>query len=502
MNVARRLAASLIVSASFSASLSASLPAQTRPPVRPTAPRTSATAQTAAPNIIVLMVDDWGWQDFSVPLFRDTTAANRRYPTPAIERLAREGVTFTDAYASAPVGAPSRVALLTGRSAAMSRVTGDSLSSDRDRARSFPAIFSPAWNYKGLSATSGAANSFSGPLLPRLLRTAGYRTIHVGRAGWSANGAPGGDAASIGFDASVSNVHAADSLTTASISAIAAARIARKPFFLMMAYDAIRVPAPGDARHVDDALARGLNAQEAAYASQIAGIDESVRDLMAYLETNALTANTIIVLTSDNGGLATGARSGMRYMQNAPLKSGMGAAYEGGIRVPMIIKWPGVARANFRSLTPVVTDDLFPTLLRAARVANLAQHTRGIVGRDLVSTMDNSTPIAYDRPLLWHYPHFFGVAGPGMEPFSAVRSGHWKLIYFYSGSRYELYDLTNDIGESRDVSLRQAEVASKLSVQLRAALTAASAQMPIDSAYARPFALPARILAPSSAPPP
>lgn len=436
-----------------------------------------------------------------MPLYRDTTSANRRYPTPAIERLAREGVTFTDAYASAPVGAPSRVALLTGRSAAMSRVTNDSLSRDRDRSSTFPAIRSPAWNYRGLSATSGSPNSFTGPLLPRLLRSAGYRTIHAGYGGWSAAGAPGGDAAAIGFDESLSTVSATDSLTSASIRAMTAARAARKPFFLLLSYHAIRASSPGDARFVEDAQRRGLDEREAAYASQIAAVDQSLRDVMAYLEANTLTASTIVVLTSDNGGLSTAARSGLRNLQNAPLKSGMGSAYEGGLRVPMIIKWPGVARAGFRSLTPVVTDDVFPTLLRAARVPNVEQHTRGIVGRDLASTMDNSTPIAYDRPLLWHYPHYWGVSGPGIEPFSALRSGRWKLIYFYSGSRYELYDLSNDIGESRDVSLRQPQIAARLSELMRAALKESAAQLPIDSAYARPFALPGRILVPPASPP-
>jgi len=479
----------------------APLPAQTRPPVRPTTPARATASQPAQPNIVVLLVDDWGWQDLSVPLYRDTTAANRRYPTPAIERLSREGVTFTDAYASAPVGAPSRVALLTGRSAAMSRVTNDSLSPDRDRSPAFPAIRSPAWNYRGLSATTGSPNSFTGPLLPKLLRTAGYRTIHAGYSGWSGVGAPGGDAAAIGFDESLSAITATDALTSASIRAMTAARTARKPFFLLLSYQVIRVPSSGDAHFVDDARARGLDERDAAYASQIAAVDQSVRDVLAYLEANALTANTIVVLTSDNGGVSTAARSGLRHMQNAPLKSGMGSAYEGGLRVPLIIKWPGVARPGFRSLTPVVTDDVFPTLLRAARVPNIEQHTKGIVGRDLRSTMDNSTPIAYDRPLLWHYPHFWGATGPGIEPFSALRSGKWKLIYFYSGSRYELYDLSSDIGEAHDVSLRQSQIAARLSELMRAALTASAAQLPIDSAYARPFALPGRILVPSASPP-
>lgn len=469
-----------------------------QPPVRrPTTPaRVATVVQSTAPNIIVLVVDDWGWQDLSVPLYRDSTAANRRYQTPAIAKLASEGVTFTDAYASAPVGSPSRVALLTGRSAALSRVTDDSLSRDRDVARSYPAIKGPTWHHQGLSAIAGE-RVFTGPLLPRLLRAAGYRTAHIGRPGWSGDRVVGGDASAVGFDESVPAVRRSDSLAAEAMRVIGAARTARKPFFVMVSYDAIRLQPRGDERFISAALARGLDLRDARYTSAIQGVDESVRDLMGYLDANQLTANTIVVLLSDNGGLATVARSGLRDAQNAPLKSGMGSAYEGGLRVPMIVRWPGVARKGFRSLTPVVTDDVFPTLLRAARVPNAAQHTRGIVGRDLTSTLDNSAPVAYDRPLLWHYPHYWGIAGPGVEPFSAVRAGRWKLIYFYSGSRYELYDLSNDIGESRELSLQRADTASKLSGLLRQALTDANAQLPIDSMYGRPFALPGRILVPT-----
>ncbi len=455
------------------------------------------TPPSTAPNIIVLVVDDWGWQDLSVPLYRDTTAANRRYRTPALEKLASEGVTFTDAYATAPVGTPSRVALLTGRSAAMSRVTDDSMSRDRDLSRSFPAIRPPAWNYRGVSTNAATPSAYAGPTLPRLLRTAGYRTALVGRGGFSADGVVGGEASALGFDESVPTVRRADSLAAEAIRVIGTARTARKPFFVLVSYDAIRLQPRGDERFVSAAMARGLDPRDARYAAAIQGVDESVRDLMAYLESTQLTASTIVILLSDNGGLATVARSGLRDAQNAPLKSGMGSAYEGGLRVPMIVRWPSVARQGFRSLTPVVTDDVFPTLLRAARVPKAEQYTRGLVARDLTSTLDNSTPIPYDRPLLWHYPHFWGIAGPGVEPFSAIRAGRWKLIYFYSGSRYELYDLSNDIGESRELSLQRPDTASKLSVLLRKALTDANAQMPIDSTYARPFALPGRILVPT-----
>lgn len=466
----------------------------------------------AAPNIIVLLVNDLGWQDLSVPLYRDTTAANRRYRTPAIEELARTGVTFTDAYASAPVGSPTRVTLLTGRAPAVTRVTAD-LNTDAALrtappavdapALAAPALGAPAWNINGLSATPKAARAYVGTTLPRLLRTAGYRTIHVGLTDWSRRGTDGADARTLGFDESSPGARRADTLVADAIRGMDAARAQRKPFFVMLAFDAVQLPATGDSvpvdeRFLDEARNRTTDARDAAYASRIAGVDRGVGDVLQYLAANALTERTVVVLLSDNGGLAAHSRSGMRHLQNAPLSSGMGSAYEGGLRIPLFVRWPGVTRAGLRSSAPVIADDLFPTLLRAARVSNFAAHTRDIAGQDLTGTLNNTAPVARTRVLFWHAPHDAGFRGPGIEPFSAVRVDQWKLIYFYSGSRYELYDLDRDLGESRDRSLTQPEVAHRLSELLQNALRASNAQLPIDAAYGRPLALPGRLLVPPS----
>ncbi len=438
-----------------------SLGAQARRPARPpTPPRIATAAPITVPNIIVLMVDDMGWQDLSVPLYRDSTSANHRYLTPAIARLATQGVTFTDAYAAAPVGTPTRAALLTGHAAAI------------------------------------AANSASIPSLPRWLRTAGYRTIHIGKTDWGATGASAADVKALGFDESRTGARRADTLTADAIREMDIARATQKPFFLYLAYDAVHLPSTGDSRFIAASRARGLDERDALFASLISGVDDSVRDIVAYLDTHALAARTLIVLLSDNGGITSPLRSGLRNVQNAPLRSGMGSAYEGGLRVPMIIRWPGVARAGLRASTPVSAPDLFPTVLLAARVPNVGSITRGMSGQDLASTLGNTTPVPFDRPLLWHVADYTTSAVPGSDPFSAIRTGIWKLIYFYVGSRYELYDLSNDIGEARELSLKQPEIAAKLSELLRRALTDANVSMPLDSAYGRPFALPGRLLVP------
>jgi len=460
------------------------LPPVQKPPVRVPAkapPVRKATTLPAvvgalppAPNIIVLLVDDVGWQDVSVPFFRDTTDANRRINTPAIARLAREGVAFTNAYASAPVGTPSVVTLLTGRSPARTRVTDDSLSMGRDRARSAPGLQSPAWNFAGLSAAPTVANTATAPLLPKLLRTAGYRTAYIGAPRWSATGVVGADARSLGFDESSATTMNDDSIAVITARVIDAARVARKPAFVFVAFDA---PPPRDASTTIEA-----------FVAHVELVDERVGQILAHIDSAPPSERTILVLLSDNGGRAP------TVFPNAPLRGRMGSAYEGALRIPFLVRWPSVAQRGLRSATPIIIDDLFPTLLRAARVPNVALQMRGAIGQDLTSTFDGSKPLPPDRPLFWHYPHAGQRSNDGAEPFSAVRSGPWKLIYFYASSRYELYNLADDIGESRELSLRQPKIAAPLSEQLRAALIAADARMPVDSVYRKPLGLPGRIL--------
>lgn len=453
--------------------------------VRPT--ETSPTGATRVPNIVVLLADDLGWQDLSVPLFHDTTAANRRYNTPAIAALARRGVVFTDAYATAPVGAPTRIALLTGRSPLVTHVTDDSLVGSRDASRHAPTLLTPAWRALGLRADSTNTRQFGAATLPAVLRRAGYRTLHVGGSGWAAPGAPASDARAIGFDETMADASRADSLTVMAIRAMDAARANNQPFFLWLSYRPFR-DTQADLRFVDQARARGLDARTARYASHIQAIDESVRDIAAFVDSTMRNAPTIIVFLSDNGG------NGVGSFANAPLTGRMGSGYEGGLRIPLIVRWPGVARAGLRVHSPVTAEDLFPTLLRAARIPNTTVLTRGLFGRDLASTMDNSKPVDANRVLVWHYPHTAASTGPGVEPFTALRAGPWKLIYWYVGSRYELFNVVSDIGEAKERSLTEPAIAAPLSIQLRDLLSSTGAQLPVDSVYRKPVPLPGRLL--------
>jgi len=224
--------------------------------------------------------------------------------------------------------------------------------------------------------------------------------------------------------------------------------------------------------------------------------------LLDAIEDEGLRDNTIVVYMGDNGGLSAHGRGGKKHTHNLPLKSGKGSAYEGGIRVPMIVRWPGITKAGAVLSGAVVTHDWFTTLTAAAGVPIPRKHAAQVEGLDLRAAIA-ATESVPDRPILFHQPHYWGVPGPGIEPFSALRFGDYKLIYFHSGAeldpetgkrtggpRFELYRITVDIGEQHELSgaepLRVLAMAEMLSVELEAS----GAGMSIDKATGEAVFLP------------
>ncbi len=432
-------------------------------------------------------------------------------------------MTFTNAYAAAPVCTPTRVALITGRSPAETHVTNWTQHKDGETSVEFPGLRPPDWARNGVNADSSVAGTFTGPMLPALLRAVGYRTIHAGKAHWGATGTPGADPLTLGFDVNIggssagqpgshlgaksyssgpgpgkfrdvpglekyrgTNTFLSDALTIEAKAAVTAAVRNGQPFFLHLAHYAVHTPIEPDPRFVQRYLDGGLDSREAAYASQIEGVDRSLGEVVAHLEQLGVLHNTLIMFASDNGGLAAHSRDGAPHSQNAPLRSGKGSAHEGGLRVPLVIAWPGHVREGARSATPIITDDIFPTVLGVAQVPARAQLVDGIRGRDLQPVlMGDTTAIDPSRVLLWHYPHFWGVRGPGIEPFSAVRVGRYKLIYYYADRRVELFDLVTDLGETRNRAESDPGTTQRLLGVLAAALRNADAQRPIDAASGR-----------------
>jgi arylsulfatase A-like enzyme len=498
-------------------------------------PLSQGTAQrvreASPPNIIVFLVDDLGWQDTQLPLAEAPSALNRRYRTPNQLALAASGMRFTDFYAAAPVCSPTRVTLITGQSPLRTRVTNWTQRENEETSEPYPLVLPPDWNRNGISPHP-AAHAFTGPMLPQLLHDAGYRTIHVGKAHWGAVGTAGADPLQLGFDVNIGGSGAGqpgsdlgtrnysegtvsarfrdvpgleryhgtetfltEALTLEANRAIDEAVARRQPFFLHLAHFAVHTPIEADPRFVQRYLDAGLPPVEARYASLIEGVDKSLGDVLANVERHGLTAKTIVLFLSDNGGLAAHTRAAPLHVQNAPLRSGKGSAYEGGIRVPLVVKWPDHVASGSVSHAPTITDDIFPTLLDVAHVPDAARLTLGMIGRNLrgllTGTARDTLPAVAHRPLLWHYPHFWGVNGPGIEPFSAIREGPYKLIYFYGTQRFELYNLSTDLGETTDLIASHRAEAARLATQLRTALHRAGAQMPIDARTHRALDIPA-----------
>ena len=212
------------------------------------------------------------------------------------------------------------------------------------------------------------------------------------------------------------------------------------------------------------------------------------------LDRNGISDETIVIFTSDNGGLSAHARGGEANTHNKPLRSGKGSAYEGGIRVPWIVRWPGVVEPGSSTDTAVVTQDLFPTILEATGGMDGVPASRTLDGVDLRPVLEGDSPVMFDeRPIVFHQPHTWGARGPGIFPFSAVRKGKWKLLYFHPDRSLELYDLSTDVGELNDLAEEHPEVTRELASVLGEWMREAGAQMSIEAATGRPIEWPDRV---------
>ncbi len=487
----------------------------------------------ARPNIVLFLIDDMGWQDTSVPFYYSNslpviTALNRRFETPNMERLAREGMKFTAAYACS-VCSPTRVSLMTGLNAARHRVTNWTLRKDKPTDGGHPTLRMPDWNVNGLSPDPSTPRAISRPTLAQILQRTGYRTIHVGKAHWGALDTPGANPKNLGFDVNIAG-HAAgapgsylgeqnyahpkgenvwdvpglekyhgtatfltEALTVEANRAIDQALADRQPFFLYLSHYAVHVPFAPDKRFYQKYRDRGLDHTEAMYAALVEGMDKSLGDVLSHLETAGVASNTIVLFMSDNGGLSAHGRGGQPHTHNAPLSSGKGSAREGGIREPMIVKWPGTVAPGSVCSQPVIIEDFFPTILEMAGAGDELKTIPRIDGVSFVPWLrapDTADPATDSRRLFWHYPNVWGPSGPGIEPFSAVRAGDWKLIWYPAGPRYELFNLAKDISETENLVKREPEKASQLAKALAGWLKETGALLPSDKTSGRPVPLP------------
>lgn len=473
--------------------------------------------QGERPNILFFLVDDMGWQDTSEPFWRDTTPQNRTFRTPAMEAMADSAVKFTQAYASS-ISSPSRVSLLTGMSPAVHRVTNWTLRRDEGPDPESPTLEWPRWSVNGIAAEPKIPGTTYVTPLPELLHRAGYRTILVGKAHFGAIGTPGADPLRLGFEVNVAghagggiasylgednfgnrpgagvqspfavpdleaywgeDIFATEALTIEAKKQIDTALMLDRPFFLYMSHYAVHVPFDRDRRFFQHYLDRGLDSTEAAYAALIEGMDKSLGDLRAYLRERGVADHTIVVFLSDNGGLSVGARGGKPEGANWPLRSGKGSPMEGGVRVPMMVEWPGVAEAGTNCSMPVAIQDWFPTLLEMAEAPDKRTVQR-VEGQSLVPLLRREGMWSRRRPLVWHFPNMWDAEGDGIGPYSAIRMGDWKLIYYYDTRRTMLFNLDEDIFEKIDHGTNpvQAKRRERMAHRLTRELRRVGAQVP------------------------
>lgn len=479
------------------------------------------------PNIVLFLVDDMGWQDTSEPFWTQATPLNKRFHTPNMERLVRRGMKFTNAYAT-PVCTPTRVSLMTGMNAARHHVSNwTSPLRDKRSDRPDSLLQAPDWNLNGMSPAAGVPHTVHATPLPQLLRDAGYYTVHCGKAHFGSSGTPGADPRNLGFRVNIAG-HAAghpasylpekkygaasatnhvpgleefygtdvfltEALTRKALSALDSARA---PFFLYMAQYAVHVPLEADQRFYPSYISKGLDDKEAKYAALIEGMDKSLGDIMDYLDRKGLTDNTIILFMSDNGGLSTyRTQHQEKHTQNLPLKSGKGSVFEGGIREPMIVSWPGTVQPGSVQAQPVIIEDFFPTLLEVAGIKKPAL-LQQLDGQSMVPLLKNASSRQKERTLVWHYPHrWMYEEGPGLHFFSAIRKGDWKLVYDQRKEQLSLYNLKDDIGEQHDIIQTHPRKAKELAALLTAYLKVRGAEMPLRRSTGQPVRWPSEAYA-------
>jgi arylsulfatase A-like enzyme len=411
--------------------------------------RPAMRAQARRPNIVFILADDLGINDLAVYGRRD-------HRTPNLDRFAAEGLRFTTAYVASPICSPSRAALMTGRLPARLHIT--TFLPGRPDAPSQMLLHPKIRQELPLEEVTIAEQ----------LRQAGYATAMIGK--WHLGGA-GFTPTAQGFDVyypGQATTKPSDTeggkgeyeLTREAERFIDANR--ERPFFLYLAHNNPHIPFTAQQKLVDG----NSGAFEPTYAATIQTLDDTVGRLLAHLDRAGLRDRTIVIFTSDNGGLHMPEGPHARVTHNTPFRAGKGYLYEGGLRVPLIVQGPGLLNRRVID-APFVNTDWMPTLIELAG----AQMPRNLDGVSQVALLRSGR--STDRPLYWHIPHY---TNQGSRPSGAVRDGKWKLVEHYDDGKVELFDLIADVSEMRDLSTSQPEVVQTMRARIRLWRTSIGAQ--------------------------
>jgi arylsulfatase A-like enzyme len=438
-----------------------------------------SAAESSRPNIVFILADDLGYTD--VACF-----GSKYYETPNIDKLAAEGMKFTNGYSCGPNCQPTRAALMSGQYGPR---TGVYTVGGIDRFN---------WQSRPLRPVDNVtALPFDKITIADTLRKAGYVTGMFGK--WHLGNDPQHHPSKRGFDEAIESSgkhfnfkttppteypkgqYLADFLTDHAVDFIT--RHKDQPFFLYLPHYAVH--APHDAkkelieRFRDKPPVGGHKSP--AYAAMIASVDESVGRIVETLDKLGLTENTLVIFSSDNGGVGGYQRIGLDkegITDNAPLKAGKGSLYEGGVRVPYIFRWKGKIAAGKTNETPINSVDLYPTFIDVAGANRPSGYQLDGVSYASLLTADKQK---LDRDaIFWHFPGYLGAGKDQWRttPAGSVRSGNWKLIEFFETDKRELYNLKDDIGEHHDLAKENPDKVSELHEKLAAWRKKVGAKMP------------------------
>ena len=447
------------------------------------------------PNFVFVLVDDLGWMDTGC-------YGGTFYETPNVDRLAREGMRFTDAYAACPVCSPTRASIMTGKYPARVGIT-DWIPGFKTYNKD-PEILDTPEDLHQLPLEENT--------IAEALKRAGYSTFFAGK--WHL-GSEGYLPDSQGFDINLGGNHTGqpfggyfspysnpqltdgpegeyltDRLGDESVAFLESHAHDESPFLLYLSFYTVHTPIqPKDnlQQHYADKLAAMENPPETAfgeegeamvrltqddpdYAAMVNSMDENLGKVLDALDRLELADNTVVIFMSDNGGLSTAPWEAPT--SNVPLRAGKGWLYEGGIREPMIVRWPGVVKPETTCSVPVTSTDFYPTMLEMSGQPLVPkQHADGL---SLMPLLKGGKKL--DREAIyWHFPHYHGSRS---KPAGAVRAGDWKLIEFFEDDKLELYNLKDDIGERRDLAQEKLDKVTELHDMMKAWRVDVGAKMP------------------------
>lgn len=464
-----------------------------------------ATAAVERPNVVIFFVDDLGWTDVGC-------YGSDFYETPHVDQLAADGIRFTNAYAACTVCSPSRAAMLTGQYPARLHVT-DFIPG---HAVENTPLTMPDWTQRlKLEETT----------IAELLQNAGYRTAHLGKwhltprdrnsnpnddgnypefypehqgfefnIGGCERGAPSSYFWPYGRGSTLAErkrnntfrmlpgrptpkydeqTYLTDQLADEAVRLIG--EFGQDPFLIYFPFYNVHTPLQGRPDLVakyETKLKQHPNVRHrnAIYAAMVESFDHAIGRVMKQLEEQDVSNRTLVIFSSDNGGLAPKATS------NSPLRQGKGSIYEGGVRVPTIIRWPGMVEAGSTCEEPVITVDFFPTILEATGIKTPQDLASRVDGKSLVPLMSSPDRRLERDAIFWHYPHYHMM---GAIPHSAIRVRDWKLIERHNGAPLELYHLPTDIHEDHNLAETEPDRTTQLRDRLHKWRAAVGAQMPV-----------------------